>query len=422
MKMEKAGDSFRKPFRVCPILLFILFFAGCHPTLPKEVLRAEEALVRVRFFYPEFKDDMDLASLESAVNHSLAYLNRLDPERLFEYGEERYPCRYVVESQKALLDLIRNCRSPEELNRAVRKGFVLYKAKGRLQDPKVLFTGYYEPTYEANLYPDDLYRYPIYKRPDDLLQIDLSPFKEDFKGKSIVARIEGKKVVPYYSRKDIETSKALAGRKLELAWLKDPLDVSFLQIQGSGRLKLPDNSIIRVGYEASNGRPYQSIGRYLLDRGLLSREEVSMQSIRRYLTDHRDVQEEVLNHNPSYVFFRASSGGPYGNINVPLTPGRSLALDSRLFPRGALCFVMTRKPVLDSENRITDWKEFSRFMLNQDTGGAIKGAGRADLFWGNDEYAETAAGHMKHEGDLYVLIKRPEPPGLLFRMVDFFRG
>ena len=132
-----------------------------------------------------------------------------------------------------------------------------------------------------------------------------------------------------------------------------------------------------------------------------------MQSIRRYLADHRDAQAEVLNQNPSYVFFRTSSGGPFGSINVPLTPGRSLALDSGLFPKGALCFVMTKKPVLDSANRITGWKEFSRFMLNQDTGGAIKGAGRADLFWGNDEYAEIAAGHMKHEGDLYVLIKKP---------------
>ena len=407
MKMGKTGAGFRKCAWVCPILFFILFIGGCHPILRKEVVRPEEALVRVRFFYPEFNDDMDLSSLESAVNHSLAYLSRQSPDRIFEYGKDKYSCRHVIESQKELLSLIRTCKTPEDLGRALRKGFTLYKAKGRSEDPTVLFTGYYEPTYEASLYPDNIHKYPIYKRPDDLLQIDLSPFRDELKGKNIVARIEGKKVVPYYSRKEIEDERALAGRRLELAWLKDPLDVSFLQIQGSGRLKLPDNSIIRVGYEASNGRPYRSIGRYMLDRGFLSWEEASMQSIRRYLTDHRDAQAEVLNQNPSYVFFRTSSGGPFGSINVPLTPGRSLALDSGLFPKGALCFVMTKKPVLDSANRITGWKEFSRFMLNQDTGGAIKGAGRADLFWGNDDYAEIAAGHMKHEGDLYVLIKKP---------------
>jgi len=254
MRMKKTGDGFRRIFRVCPILLFFLFLSGCHPTLRKEVTRPEEALVRVRFFYPEFRDDMDLSSLESAVNHSLAYLSRLDPDRTFEYGEDRYSTRHVIQSQKALLDLIRTCKTPEELNRAVRKGFILYKARGRSQDPKVLFTGYYEPTYDAGLHPDDTYKYPIYKRPDDLLQIDLSPFREEFKGKSIVARIEGKRVVPYYSRKEIEDERTLSGRKLELAWLKDPLDVSFLQIQGSGRLKLPDGSIIRVGYRSEERR------------------------------------------------------------------------------------------------------------------------------------------------------------------------
>ena len=222
-----------------------------------------------------------------------------------------------------------------------------------------------------------------------------------------MARIEGKEVLPYFSRKQIETDNALADRDLEIAWLKDPLDVAFLHIQGSGRLKLSDESTISVGYQASNGRPYRSIGRYLLDRGLLSREEISMQSIRRYLSEHPETLEEVLNHNPSYVFFGLMDNGPFGNIDVPLTPGRSVALDSRIFPKGALCFISTEKPVMDSSHEITGWTKFSRFVLNQDTGGAIKGSGRADIFWGSDQGAELAAGHMKHEGDLYILIKKP---------------
>ena len=133
-----------------------------------------------------------------------------------------------------------------------------------------------------------------------------------------------------------------------------------------------------------------------------------MQAIRRYLSEHPEVSNEVLNCNPSYVFFRMLESEPLGNINVPLVPGRSLALDARLFPKGALAFVSCQKPTVDDEYRITEWNKFSRFVLNQDTGGAIKGAGRADLFWGSGPYAEAAAGHMKHEGDLYLLIGKED--------------
>lgn len=132
-----------------------------------------------------------------------------------------------------------------------------------------------------------------------------------------------------------------------------------------------------------------------------------MQSIRRYLSEHPEILEEVLNHNPSYVFFDFMENGPFGNIDVPLTPGRSVALDSRIFPKGALCFISTEKPMISTSNEITGWSKFSRFVLNQDTGGAIKGSGRADIFWGSDQRAELAAGHMKHDGDLYILIKKP---------------
>jgi membrane-bound lytic murein transglycosylase A len=134
---------------------------------------------------------------------------------------------------------------------------------------------------------------------------------------------------------------------------------------------------------------------------------MSMQGIRRHLTENPDIMNEVLNHNPSYVFFRILKTGPLGNINVPLTPGRSVALDSRLFPKGALAFVSCQKPVVNAAGKITEWQKFSRFVLNQDTGSAIKGAGRADFYWGSGPYAEVAAGHMKHEGDLYILIKKP---------------
>ena len=398
------------PFKYLRIglLAVSLILVGCYPTLQKEAQKPEEALRKVRFFYPRFSDDMDYSSLITAICRSLEYLDRLDPNEIFYYGNQKYSTEQVKESLEAFARLVIENPDPKELNRQIRKNFLVYKATGRVRNGDVLFTGYFEPIYEGNLIPDESYAYPLYRRPDDLIKIDLSPFRVEFEGKSIIAKIEGKSVTPYYSREEIETEKALQGRNLEVAWLKDPLDVTFLQIQGSGRLNLPDGTDISVGYMASNGRPYRSIGGYMLDKGYLEKDEISMQTIRAYLSDHPEILEEVLNYNPSYIFFDIKENGPFGNINVILTPGRSIALDSRIFPKGALCFISTEKPVIDSEGKIKEWVDFSRFVMNQDTGGAIKGAGRADLFWGGGEYAQLAAGNMKQEGDLYILIKKPE--------------
>lgn len=380
---------------------------GCYPSLKEAAQRPEQALIPVKYFYPKFYDDMDLVSLVNALEMNLGYLDKLDPEYIFSYGPHKFSCRQVRESQEAFLRLILNIHDPEQLNREIKKNFNIYRAAGRAGNRHVLFTGYFEPVFEASLTPDERYKYPIYRVPDNLIKIDLSMFNERYKDENIIGRIEGNTVLPYYSRKQIEAEKALNGRNLEIAWLKDPLDVAFLHIQGSGRLKLPDGNIVTVGYSASNGRPYRSIGRYMLDKGYMSRDEMSMQGIRGYLSEHPEVVDEVLNHNPSYVFFRIVDNGPLGNIGVPLTAGRSIALDSGIFPKGAICFLSSEKPVINSNGNIESWTKFSRFVMNQDTGGAIKGAGRADIFWGNDQYAEIAAGHMNHEGELYILIKKP---------------
>ena len=392
------------------IFIFFIFIIGlwsCYPSLEKVAQSPEQALKQVKYFYPEFHDDMDFDSLAKSLERNLEYLNRLDPEHTFVYGPNKFTCRQVRDSQESFLKLILSIHDSKELNREIKKKFRVYRAAGRVGNRHVLFTGYFEPIFEANLTPDERYKYPIYRLPDNLIKIDLSLFNEKFKGENIIGRIEGNEVLPYYSRKQIEIEKALNGKALEIAWLKDPVDVAFLHIQGSGRLRLPDGNMVPVGYMASNGRPYHSIGRYMLDKGYISGEEMSMQGIRSYLSDHPEVINEVLNYNPSYVFFRLLDTGPLGNIGVPLTPGRSIALDSRLFPKGAICFISCEKPVMNINGEIESWTDFSRFVVNQDTGGVIKGAGRADIFWGSDQYAELAAGHMQHDGDLYVLIKKP---------------
>lgn len=393
----------------CWVLLSASFtMIGCYPFIKKEALTPGQAMVQVRFFYPLFRDDMDMDSLIQAVKSSLLYLDRIGPDHVFVYGPHNYTCRHVKEGMETLLRIISENPDGKGLNRRIRENFLVYQAAGRGGSGRVLFTGYFEPVLEAGLTRDETFRYPIYGRPGDLLTIDLSLFRDEFRGKSIVARIDDRKVLPYFSRREIETEGALIGRGLEIAWLKDPVDVDFLQIQGSGSLKLQEGGTLRVGYAAKNGRPYRSIGRYMIERGLLKKDEVSMQRIRRYLSDHPDLREEILNHDPSYVFFRDLGQGPLvGSINVPITAGRTLALDYRLFPRGALAFMVAKKPLMDQEGRIAGWERFARFVLNQDTGGAIRGAGRADLFWGSGTYAETAAGHMQHEGDLYILVKKP---------------
>jgi len=173
-------------------------------------------------------------------------------------------------------------------------------------------------------------------------------------------------------------------------------------------IKLPSGEIIRVGYSASNGHPYKSIGRYMIDNGYITADNLSLQTIRSYIKKNPDIKNKVLNYNPSYVFFRLLDGGPLGNIGVPLTPGRSLAVDDRLFPKGALVYIRCQKPVIGKDGNITGWVPFSRFLLNQDTGGVIKGTGRADIFWGSDPYAELAAGNLKHKGEMYFLVKKPD--------------
>jgi membrane-bound lytic murein transglycosylase A len=241
-----------------------------------------------------------------------------------------------------------------------------------------------------------------------LTTVDLSLFSPQFEGKTIIGRYTNQRVVPYYDRKEIENEGLLEGKVQEIAWLKDRIDLFFLQIQGSGKIYFDNGKTIDVHYHATNGQPYRSIGKLLVDQGKIPLEEISMQKIRDYLRRHPEEIETILNYNPSYVFFKIEPNGPIGCLEAKLTPGRSIALDSRLFPPAGLAFIETKKPLINADETIQKWMSFSRFVLNQDTGGAIRGPARADLFWGNGPYAEIAAGHMQEFGTLYFLILKPD--------------
>jgi membrane-bound lytic murein transglycosylase A len=398
--------SIGKLFLLTIFVLTLGTILGCYRELKKEVRQPEMPLRGADVILPEFSDDMDRDSLILAIRKNLEYLDRLDPKTVFRYGSDDFTCLQVRESQEAFLNLFSKGLDAGQLSREIREKFLIYRAAGRPGDGRILFTGYYEPMCEGRRAPDETFRYPLYRPPEDLIKIDLFQFSEKFKGETVVARIDGKRVLPYYSRYQIEAERVLKGRGLEIVWLKDPVDVAFLHIQGSGRVKLPGGKDLQVHYKSSNGRPYRSIGRYMIERGFLAREEMSMQAIRKYLTGNPEVLEEVLNHNPSYVFFEEVEEGPLGSLGVLLTPGRSIALDPKVYPRGALGFISCQKPLVNDQGKITGWTPFSRFVLNQDSGGAIKGPGRADIFWGSDPYGELTAGHLQHDGDLYFLMKK----------------
>jgi membrane-bound lytic murein transglycosylase A len=391
------------------LFLFLLIITGCSifQKRPPEII--ETALIRIESSeYPDFFDDLDYDGLENCILGSISYLNRVSPTVEFRYGQDIFNTPHMIKSLEHFLNFIRTKPLKDKLIQYIKENYLIYTSVGSDTPGQVIFTGYFEPVLQGSLNKDTEYQFPIYARPDDLTTIDLSLFSQQFKGETIVGRYINQRVVPYYDRKEIEYEKPLEGSVQEIAWLKDRLDLFFLQIQGSGKIFLNNGEIINVHYHGSNGHPYRSIGKLLIDEGKISREEISMQKILDYLRTHPEEIDTVLNYNPSYVFFKIEKEGPLGSLEVTLTPGRSIALDRSLFPPAGLAFIETQKPLTNEDGTIHKWIAFSRFVLNQDTGGAIRGPGRADLFWGNGPYAEIAAGHMQELGKLYFLILKPD--------------
>ena len=270
-----------------------------------------------------------------------------------------------------------------------------------------LFTGYYEPLLTGSL-EQSQNGVPLRRAPGDIVTVDLGSFAADLEGRRVRGRVEGDRLVPYFDRNEIERG-ALDGRSLELLWVDDPIRKFFLQIQGSGLVQLPDGRLLRVGYADQNGRAYRPIGRDLVEMGELSREEVSLQTIDAWLRANPDRADEIMDKNPSYVFFTMlgeadALEGPLGAQGVPLLAGRSLAVDRRYIPYGAPVWLETNAPFPDGDRPIR------RLMVAQDTGGAIKGGVRGDVFWGSGDLAEFVAGHMNSRGSYYVLLPKAAAP------------
>lgn len=389
-------------------LVFLLFFLGACEDEQKKKAEPQYPMVRVETAdWPGLTDDLDAGSLLAAADNSRTYLKRLPADRMFQYGKDAYSAGHLLQSLDMFEKYVRVLGRGEPLRNALKNDFILYKSVGSDGEGRVVFTGYYEPILKGALSCSETFQYPLYKAPDDIVEVDLGEFADDLKGRKIKGLLVDNKLKPYYSREDIDVHGALKGNRLELLWVDDPVALFFLHIQGSGRVLLPDGTVMRVGYADSNGRPYRSIGNLMLDRGYVKRNEMSMQSIRDWLHKNPEAMNEILNHNQSYVFFRKLDGDAVGNINVPLTPGRSAALDHQIFPKGALAWISGTKPVAEG-GVVKGWTKFSRFVMVQDTGGAIKSPGRLDLFFGCGLDAEAEAGSLKEPGSLFFLVMKPD--------------
>ncbi len=273
-----------------------------------------------------------------------------------------------------------------------------YAILGTDANPNGLVTGYYEPLLRGSRHATRGFEQPVRGVPDDLLTIDLSAVFPELKDKRVRGRLEGNKVVPYWSRAEIAArGDRLPGRTL--LYVDDAVELFFLQVQGSGRVQLQDGSQVRLNYADQNGHPYQSIGKILVERGELKLEEASMQGIQNWARANPARLNDLLNSNPSYVFFREvpnSKDSPVGALGVPLTPERSIAIDPRAVPLGTPAFLATTRP--------NSAQALNRLVMAQDTGGAIKGAVRADFFWGFGREAGEQAGRMKQTGRIWLLL------------------
>jgi membrane-bound lytic murein transglycosylase A len=286
-------------------------------------------------------------------------------------------------------------------------------------EPRVLglsergrITGYYEPLLLGSRVRDARFTVPLHRPPEDLLTIDLASVYPELAGKRVRGRLvdegpKGKRVVPYFARSELSQER-LAGR--EIVWVDDAIEAFFLQIQGSGRVQLPDGGVIRVGYADTNGQPYRSVGRVLIERGELTFEQASMQGIQAWARANPARLDDLLNQNPSYVFFRElpvgdPNAGPVGALNVPLTPGYSVAIDPQFVPLGAPVLIATQHPSTAAP--------LQRLVLAQDTGGAIRGPIRFDFFWGFGKAAGEQAGRQRHDVQGWLLLPKGVQPELL---------
>lgn len=358
--------------------------------------------------YPLFSDDLHYQTLEASLKESLTYLDQFPAEHRFVLAGQMVSVARLQQTLRTFIALLHDMPSSVALNQALQKNFLVYhiqptastKATEKARR-SLLLTGYYQPIFTGSLRKNPPYIHPLYHTPTTLVQ------RQNAQGSTVFGRWEEGRFLPYWTRREIEQGNLLAGD--ELVWLKDPFDAFTIHVQGSALILCQDDQKIRaLRFAAKNGHPYTSIGSYLVHRGKMRRQEVTMDSLRHYLEAHPKERQHILHQNASYIFFSWHPAGPvYGSLNRPLTLGRSVAADQTFYAPGSLLFVRSRVPQIEQgEHR--GWAPLQRFVTVQDSGSAIQGPLRLDLFCGTGQNAGRMAGEMKENGELYVLLLKEE--------------
>ena len=385
--------------RRAALALVAILIAGCAPEAEIEAPPARLVLTRADFADLSGWREDSQSEAAAALIRSCAELAKLPGDRSLDPGGVGGT---VSDWQEPCAALAALAPADDAVARAFfERWFTPFLAADNARADG-LFTGYFEAALDGARAPDARFAIPIYRRPDDLVTVDLGEFRESWTGERIAGRVAAGRLVPYESRADIAAG-ALAGRGLELAWVDDPVDAFFLHVQGSGTIRLAGGDALRVGYDGQNGHLYTALGRVLVDEGEMALEDVSMQSIRAWLEAHPARAQALMDRNASFVFFRALDGdGPVGAQGAVLTPGRSLAVDPRYVALSLPVWLETAAPTADGAGT----RPLRRLMIAQDTGGAIKGPVRGDVFWGAGADAEAIAGHMNSRGRYFLLLPR----------------
>lgn len=347
---------------------------------------------------PDFTEGCyNMAWMRTAIGSSLNYLSKPSSRRFFPYG--RITHQHAVASLEEFKRLIDSRLRGEELNAAIAEQFDVHISVGCDDMGTVLFTGYYTPIFNGSPVATEQFRYPLYKQPQDLVK---GP-----DGQILGRRGADGQIRPYPPRAQIENSNMFKGN--ELIWLSDPFEVYIAHVQGSAKLRTPNGELITVGYAASNGHQYNSVAQELVKDGRIAPEQMSLSVMIDYFKKHTDEVAVYTHRNPRFVFFRKQDGPPRGSLNEPVIPMRTIATDKSIYPRGCLAFFSTTLPRMIAGSIYRD--PYSGFVLDQDTGGAIRAAGRCDVYMGEGDTAGKLAGQTYQEGRLYYLfLRRPHQP------------
>lgn len=347
--------------------------------------------------YPNFTGGWrDLDTLKAAIRNSLNYLSKASSKQYYPYEEITHA--QAVASLHAFLTLLDSGAKAEEINALIAADYDIYESVGCDDQGTVLFTGYYTPIFDGSYQQSAQFRYPLYKAPADLVK--------GSDGQTLGRRSADGKLTTYPARAEIEQSGMLKGQ--ELVWLSDPFEAYIAHVQGSAKIRLPDGQIITVGYAANNGHDYVSVAAQLVADGKIASDHISLAAMIDYFKAHPDEVDAYVRANPRFVFFQSSEGTPRGSLNEPVIPWRTIATDKTIFPRGCLAFLSTTVPQIQGGQMSV--RTFEGFALDQDTGGAIRAAGRCDIYMGEGDEAGQLAGQTYQEGRLYYIFAKPKVP------------